>query len=543
MIQSLKIQNLILIETCTIHFHTGLNILSGETGAGKTAFIESLHLGLGKKADPSLIRKGSEKASVEAAFDIEDKPELVEFLMESGIECDPTEFLIIKREILLKGKSRSFINGQMVSTSLITKVAKHLVEIVSQSTTSNFFTSDHQTSILDLFGAHQKALTDYHALFENVQSFRLELEGLNRDREKKLREEQLLAMQTEEIENANLKAGEEQELVETHKQLINHQDVSKACTLALDALEDTAPSAQQLLIQAQTALSPFANIHPKVTEAASHLNQTLLSLQEASFLLNQFNDAHEYQPDELEQIERRLSEIYQLKKKYGQTIEEVQAFADECHELLDHFSHLEEKITQLTEQIETLYVELDAKGANLSQARKQAAARLEKKMKDHLSTLNMEKAQFVIPFAPKPPAANGCDQIQFLFSANPGIDPGPLHKVASGGELARIHLILKILLSEKEEIPILIFDEIDANIGGTTAKLVGEKLGKLASKRQVFCITHFPQVANFADHHFHVFKEERKGKSFAYVKLLDKEERKEELVRMMGGNALLANSI
>lgn len=531
MIHSLDIENLILIEKSLSHFDRGFNALTGETGAGKTAFIEALHLALGKKADSSLVRKGRAKAVVEATFEIDGLKDLHNALTQLGIAFQTDEHLIIRREIPASGKSKSYVNTQLVNAHALQKISSHLVEVIGQHAHTQLFQTDSARSMIDAYSRDSSLLAHYQERFMQWQKDQKEFNQLTSELTSKAREEEILAFQIEEIQSAAFEEGEEESLTEEYKKLQMRLSAKEKISHALIALDEGEGSITHKLGSVIHSLKSEEGLFETLS---TPLQNAMESLQEASFSLNRQLADEESDPMRLVEMEERLSQINHLLKKYGPTHAHLISFYNAAQEKLSRYQDIEERLEELERLIDLQLKELESLAEKLTAHRKETSDLLTRALKEELQELGMPHVRLEAKFEKSPLSPSGQDEITYLFSANPGIDLFPLQQIASGGELARFFLALKILLSDKESIPILFFDEIDANIGGTTATLVGEKLKMLAKRRQLFCITHFAQVARQADHHLTVQKFEEAGHSYAQIRALTAQEKEIELDRMVG---------
>jgi DNA repair protein RecN (Recombination protein N) len=534
MLTYLKIHNLILIEACEIEFHRGLNILSGETGAGKTALLEAISLVIGERADSSSIRHGMEKASVEAAFDLVDSPRVLQLLEESGIEQHPEELLILRREIARQGRSRAFINCQMVPLPLLQKVGALLIDRVGQHSHQELRTSEAQRLLLDLFAGLNEKVRLFSLSWEKEKELQAKLTRLREETNRKERALEIFQQEKQELEEAHLQKGEEEKLFEEHHRMASIQEITEK-TLLVQEIIHTLPAT---LSKAKQLSDQIAGIDPTFQECTTLLQESLLNLKEAAHFLDPYLSRLEYNPNRFAFLEERLKLLDRLKRKYGNPLTYLEELKEQCARL----ENLDTTIETTEAALKAAVEETSCLARQLTEKRQESAKILQTALTQALHTLNMPHAEFQIALSSQPRTLSGEDAIQFLLNANPGEKPIAVKENASGGELSRLLFAIKTTFAEKNNTPTLIFDEIDANVGGKTATLIGEKLHELGRHRQLLCITHFAQVASHADHHLAVHKEESEGRTFARITSLDAEGRQTELQRMLGGFSIEGNS-
>jgi DNA repair protein RecN (Recombination protein N) len=524
----LRIQNLVLVESATIPFRKGLNILSGETGAGKTAIMQALKLLGGAKSDPNLVRHGAEKAVIEAEFILPHDCLAWAPLTEGGFDPDPDEPLIIRREISLEGKGRIYINQKLASLPFLKSVGDYLFDIASQHASQKLTLESFQRETVDAFGNLTSLLQNFRQGWEEENQLETELEALKTSESLRLREIETLEREIEEISDARISPDEEEPLFKAYSDFATAEERSTLAEHALNLLEKSPLSE---LVRSLEKLSEIdADLKPiqELSKAAK------IELDEVVWELTRYHEKISFSPEKMATMDERLKLINRLKKKYGATLSEVLEWKKRSEARLKTLSSSEERIDAITQKLIPLREENLIKAAALTEARIKAGHTFSQKMTEQLQALNMEKAIFSVRISPKPLSSAGCDLITFLFQPNAGGKELSVKEGASGGELARIFLSLKTLLQQKGGSDTLIFDEVDANIGGKTAKLLGEKLKNLGKHTQVIAITHFPQVAAFADHHLRVRKVEENGITRSHIDALPVEEREEELNRMVG---------
>jgi len=523
MLKWLNLTHLVLIDKSHIPFEPGFNILTGETGAGKTALTEALNLLLGAKGQQEMIRAGEKEAIIEAAFDITNALAARAFLDHHAIAYDLSEPLIVKRILSKTGKNRSFIGTTQVPMNLVRELTIRLIEIASQHATIHLRQKESQLALLDLAAEAKEALESYQSTYRKLQESEETLAQLCADKADLSEKIELYRYQAEEIDTLALQEGEEEALFDEYRQIGAKQDEFTDLKDVLETI-DHLPSFQG----AVDTLTKYGH-----TEIAHALKGAANELIEVSFTLSNALSSIEEDPNRLEEIDKRLTEIGCLKKKYGD-ISLKKAFLDER---LSTYETLDDSILDAKQAVDALKKLLLEKGAVLTDLRQKGAQRLAKQVTDELQSLNMASALFEIAIQPINPHLSGCDEVTFMLTPNKGEGAVSLQKRASGGELARIFFALKFVLADQENLPILIFDEIDANIGGETATIIGQKLRELGTHRQVIAITHFPQVASSANNHLKVVKAERNQRTITQVIPLDKTAKKDELLRMLGGHS------
>ena len=532
MLSLLHIENIAVIESADISFDRGFNVLTGETGAGKSIVIDAISAILGERAYRDMIRTGTTRASVRAIFT--DVPELAWF-GENGVEYDPET--IIQREIHLDGKNVCRVNGSLVSVSILRRLGIQLINIHGQHDSASLFDEDNHLMFLDAFADNAALRADYSEKYEAVSKLRWEIDRMSMDEGEKLRRMETLRYQIAEIEKAELEAGEDEELEARRKILQNAEKLSDGMEEAVECLYggDDSDGAAGLLAQAEHALSrlsrftdAYAVLHEKVADL-------MYQVQDAAEEVRDARDDLSYSSDELEQIESRLDRIHRLRRKYGATcadileyLEKVKKELDEIEFADDHLEHLKKKLKKAEK---TAWEAAEA----LRKNRKETAKTMSARILTELAQLDMPRVQFEVQFLELDLTANGADSVAFYMSANAGEALKPMSKVASGGELARIMLAMKNVLAEKDQVNTLIFDEVDTGVSGRAAQKVAEKLRSVAQHKQVLCVTHLPQLAALANTHLLIAKSEREGRTYTSVVPLDIEGRKRELARIIGG--------
>ena len=537
-------ENYAVVDRLRIHFHSGLNLLTGETGSGKSIVVDALGLLLGARASADMVRTGKSRARVAGIFDVRDHTAIRRLLEPSGLEIEDGE-LLVEREILAGGKSRAFVGSRPVAVSLLKDLAPYLGDIHGQHDQQLLFIPDAQRDMLDAFAANKEALERAAALFQQWRAAGGELEELERSEQEKLRLLDLWSFQRKEIESAALAAEEDVSLETERRVLQNVQKLEEAATTAYAAVYDAPESATSLTRVAMRRVEELCRIDPSMESVRENLKAADLSLQEASYSLRDYLGRLEGNPGRLEEVETRLAALDKLKRKYGQSIAEVLSFLDEVRRQIAAVEHAGERMEDLRREQKRVAGEFEKVAADLTARRVAAARKLEKKVEAELAGLAMAGTVFRVAINPAPWSAEGADRVDFLVSPNLGEEPRPLEKVASGGEISRLALALKTCLAVPRNGPprTLVFDEVDAGVGGSAAEGVGRRLKKLAVDNQVLCVTHLPQIASFADHHYVVEKHESKGRTEATVEELDGAARTREVGRMLSGQKLTPEAL
>lgn len=530
MLRRLTISNLILIDQATIEFGAGFNVLSGETGSGKSAILGALNLVAGHRANSGMLRKGASKGSVEAHFDLDKDSPVPNILAESGIDHDLTEELIIARELSAKGKSRLFINNQPAQLALLRRLTPHLIDSVGQHANQRLFQLDYHRSVVDLYGGLKNTLNAFQTSWQTEKTLCTELEQLLASEAERLRECEVCRMELEELEAANIQEGEDETLFAEYSRLANSEEIAQH----LDALNLNNTGILGILHQHQQAFERLIEMMPNLSETSKAYASAVLELQEIAHTIDRERSALTHNPHKMAEINERLTMINRLKRKYGQSVAEINTYKESTAEKLHQLEHADDRIEELRAALDTAIKTTNNHAKKLTKQRTTTAEKLQEAVTRHIRSLNMPKADFHINITPQQRSLTGEDTVEFFLAPNVGEDPISVRGCASGGELSRVMLALQTLLSAREQVPTVVFDEIDANIGGETASVVGEKLRQIGQNHQILCITHFPQVAKQADHHFQIAKEEKKGRTVTTVQPLSKKDRPLELTRMSG---------
>lgn len=545
MLSLLKISNVALIDSIEVEFGPGLNLLTGETGSGKSIIVDSLGALTGERVSADLIKEGEDSARIEGLFAITGNARLNAIFDESGIEYDAgteTE-LIVRREISLTGKNRIFVNNQLVTAAFLKKLGPFLVDIHGQGEQASLFDPASHLSMLDRFAGNAELLTHTSAAFAAMRKVRAELVSLRQDEADKLQLLDILKFQANEIERAGLKPGEAEELDEEKRRLNNVEKLSTLSDEAYSLLYEMDGSSISTFDQALRKIEELAEFDSRFAEHIEGLQNARALIEDASFLVRDFRNHLEFSPERLEEIETRLADIYRITRKYGGTVGSALEHLADAERRLDNIGSAELREKELEAELANLrqaYLDL---AHTLSENRSSAAAKFEKAVMSNLRAVALEKARFEVRIENASDnddafSASGVDRVEFYFSANVGESPKPLAKVASGGEASRIMLILKTTSHPNKTGKTAVFDEIDAGIGGRVAEAVGLKLKELAASQQVLCVTHQAQVASKADSHFVVEKTMGKRSTSIAVRELDGSERIEEIARMLAGEKI-----
>lgn len=548
MLRELYIEDFALIHRLTVGLGDGLNILTGETGAGKSIIIDALNQVLGERASSDLIRSGAGKAVVSAVFDLSatDRKRLAKLGIDHGEGA-----ILLQRELFSGGKSSARINGRPVTVGQLRQAAALLVEIHGQHEHQLLSDAKAHRQLLDGYGGQAvlDKLAAYRAKWEQLSALKEEQSSLHGDKRERERLLDLLQFQIDEIEAAKLEPAEEEKLLSQRKLLQNAQRLIAACSQGYETLyQGEGTAVVQVLGEIIDALRPFKEIDGVIEQACSQLEDSLYNVEDAARQLRGFADGFEFDPNRLEEIEKRLDLINDFKRKYADTIQGILDWQAEKQTEVERIKNSEARHAQLSEEIKAVAAETGQLAMELSALRKAAAKQLARAVEGELAFLEMRGTRFEVEFAVEEDPAgipwhqgtvsagpDGADRLQFLLSPNPGEPVKPLDKIASGGEMSRIMLAILNVLAELQPVDTAIFDEIDAGIGGRAAQAVAEKLSQVAKKRQVVCVSHLPQVSSMADHHFLIFKERDGERTVTRVKRLDMDARVEELARMLGG--------
>lgn len=538
MLSLLHIENIAVIEQAEIQFDEGFNVLTGETGAGKSIVIDAIGAVLGERTSRDLIRTGARSARVEAVFS--DLPDLPWF-DENGISPDENGELLLQRELHPDGKNVCRVGGRLLTVSQLRALGQQLLNIHGQHEGQLLLDEDRHLDYLDRFGGLETQLADFRISYSAVSSLRREISSLQMDAAERERRIDSLNYQIAELERADLKAGEEETLLARRDLLRNAEKLIDAVQSAYYALygDEDGEGAVSLIGDAEYALSGVRRVNDELNDLTEKMTQLRYNADDLAEQVRDLRDSFDFSPGELDEVENRLDVIFRLRKKYGNSVEEMLEYLEICRKELNQIQDSDDTLIKLEQKLARVKAEAMKKGKALSSSRKEAAALLRERIQTELSQLDMPKVRFSVQFDLKDCAdgmdQSGMDQVRFLMSANVGEDLKPIARIASGGELARVMLALKSVLAENDDIGTLIFDEVDTGVSGRAARKVAEKMADIAGGKQVLCVTHLPQIAAMADTHFSVEKGEREGRTFTHVERLTFERRKEELARLTGG--------
>ena len=534
MLELLHIENIAIIEAADIEFAPGFNALTGETGAGKSIVIDSLSAVLGQRTSRELIRTGAEKAFVSAAFS-GTAPELTETL---GIQPEADGTLLLQREIQTDGKNVCRVNGRPVTVGQLRALGAQLLNIHGQHDGQQLLDEEQHIVYLDSFGRVESLAITYAEKYKNFTDIRRQIGALQMDEAEKARRVDTLQYQIEELRRAKLTPGEEEELTARRGMLRNAEKFLDAVAGADYALngDDSGGGALSALRQAQDALSGVRHLDDAFGQLYERLGEAYSEVYDIAATVEDKRGELDVSPGELDRVESRMDLLYRLKKKYGATVEDMLDYQARCEAELAQIEDAGDTLARLEQALSKAEKEARQAAQALSDARKAAADRLTAQILTELQQLDMGKIRFAVDFAEKPLDSDGMDTVRFLMSANVGEELRPIHKIASGGELARIMLAMKNVLSEQDHVGTMVFDEVDTGVSGRAAQKVAEKMARISRRKQVLCVTHLPQLAAMADTHFSVEKGERGGRTYTEVRRLDREQRRQELARLTGGS-------
>lgn len=544
MLRMLHIKNFSIIDDANIEFGEGFNVLTGETGAGKSIIIDALCLALGERAASEVIRSGEKEAVVAAFFEISPEqlnPSTTRFLIDYGISLE--NGLILKRIVSSQGKSRAFVNGSIVNVQTLSDISRSMIDVHGQYAHQSLLSSDIQLDLLDSYGdlfAERQKLKDTYDAFCTLKDQIADL--IQKDKVKTQRLD-FLRYQVNEIESANLSPGEEESIENEIKILGSSEKLAELANEAYDSLYSSDSACITRLSRILNSLREISGIDPRAHDALVSFENSLPLLEETAYFLRDYKERLDLDPVRLERSRERLELIKVLKKKYGNSIQEMLEFKDRSLIELEEIQHSEERLESLKKEFDSTKNGLTEKAQKLSKKRKAMAKKIEADVVLQLSELSMPDAKFSMLITQEKgddttdgyrATQKGIDSIEFLISPNIGEDIKPLSKTASGGELSRIMLSLKSIMAKGDNIPVLIFDEIDSGIGGRTARIVGQKLKNLSRNHQIICITHLPQIASYADRHLRIEKKVRKDRTIVEINMIAEDERTAEVARMLG---------
>ena len=535
MLSSLQIENVAVIQKAEVHFEPGLNVLTGETGAGKSILIDSINAILGNRTSKDLVRTGAAKAVIRAAFE-QVPPAVLDKLEQSGYER--SEALLLSREITAEGKSSCRINGMPATAAVLRELCGGLININGQHDSVGLLNPAHHLGILDDYAQNRTVFQEYYTLYRELVRVKRELDALITDEAEKQRKIDLLQYQVQEIEDAGLTAGEEQTLENRRKVLSNASAIRDrlAQSYALLSGSDDAAGAVDLLGESSNAVDAAAQLDPALTAAAGQLLDLYYNAKDVAADLIGRLDTYDTNDAELDEVEQRLDLLYRLKRKYGSTVEDVIAFGQKAREELDNIQHSQQRHDALQAEKLRLYTKAREKAEVLTQTRLKAFEELNTRISGTLDFLNMPGVRMTLRHTRGPLASHGQDSVEFYISTNPGEAPKPLAKIASGGELSRITLAIKNAMADKDAVPTVIYDEIDSGVSGKAAGRIGEVLRQSAQGHQILCITHTAQIAALADCHLLIQKNVSNERTYTEIHPLDENGRVEALARLISGD-------
>lgn len=537
MLVSLRIRNLALVEEITLDLSPGLNAITGETGAGKSILIGALELALGERAARDAIRTGADACSVEAVFEAARVPGLASALEEIGAEPCQDGQLLVKRTFTAAGANRQFVNGSPVTLQSLARLGEILVDIHGPHDHQSLLKTEAQLRILDRFAGAEPARAAFAAKLGEIRALEARKRELAMDDKEFARQLDLTAHQAQEIEAARLRPDEEEQLEADYKVASSGQKLMELAVRALDAVSEGEGCAASALARAERALRDLATIDPAAAKIEEANRAASAQVHDLSRELSRYAGKLDPDPDRLQKLSERMTIVQGLKRKYGKTLAEVIAFGAEAKARLRVLQGRSGELAKLDAALEQARAALRKSGEGLRSARKKAVSALCARVESQLRDLGFAQSKFAAELAPAEPTSLGMDAIEFRFAPNVGEPFKPLREIASSGEMARVMLAIKTALADQDDVPILVFDEVDANVGGEIGNRVGEKMARIGKRRQVLCVTHLPQVAAPAQAHLSVGKRVEKGRTFTFVEQLDRGAREKELARMLGGAA------
>ncbi|WP_270994987.1 DNA repair protein RecN [Listeria seeligeri] len=538
MLQEMTIKNFAIIESLSLSFQEGMTVLTGETGAGKSIIIDALGLLVGGRGSTDFIRHGEERLELQGLFALaEDNFACRNALLEHGIDATD-DMVVLERSLFRSGKNSCRINGKLVTTVLLRQIGSKLIDIHSQHEHQELMNEEFHLSLLDRFAADKikPALTKYQANFKEYQTISKEWQSWTKNERELAQRLDMLRFQQQEIENANLQAGEEDRLLEQKNILANFEKLNENLQGAYTAIQGE-PGGLEFIGEAMRQMDSAAGIHTDYKAVSEAISSSYYMLEDSMSQIRQSLDQLEFQPEELNQIESRLNDLNQLKRKYGKTIEDIIHYEQEISSEMEKLTDSESHVGHLETKLASLKTELTKQAGILTEIRKKAAITLEKQIKQELNQLYMEKAVFSVRFETDKMelTETGQDSIVFYMSTNPGEPLKPLAKIASGGELSRMMLALKTIFSRHQGITSIIFDEVDTGVSGRVGQAIAEKIYAVSVGSQVLCISHLPQVAAMANHHYYITKKVQNKRTTTSVAILHGDEKVEEISRMIAG--------
>ena len=542
MLNELHIENIAVIEKADISFSKGLNILTGETGAGKSIIIDSIGAVLGDRVSRDLVRRGADKGTVTAVFDIDN---VKEWLENNEIEAD--DELIIQRRINAEGKSSCRVCGVPVTAAQLKEISELLVDIHGQNDGRQLMDEKRHMDYLDRFGTDSSLIASFSEEYTKYRAIKKNISKLSMDELEKARLSESLKYQIDELSKADIKIGEKEGLVSRRDLLRNSEKLTEALDQAFACLYAGDDNAVSLASNAEYYTSRASAITPELDSTVTAIHDAVFALTDAAETIRDLKNSLDFSPEEYDRLEVRISQLNKLERKYGKDLDELPAYLEECRAKLDEIEYADDMLIKLEKQLESQKNICISAAARLTENRKKAATELEKRIVKELKELNMPSVRFAVEILPLENEqgfdSTGADEIRFIMSANAGEELGRIAKIASGGELSRIMLAMKNVFAENDPVGTMVFDEIDTGVSGIAAQRVGEKLYTVGQGKQVLCVTHLPQIAAMADSHYIIEKQERDGRTFTQVLRLDREGRKKELARLHGGDNITATTL
>lgn len=535
MLNHLSIRNVAVIDKLDINLHGGVSVLTGETGAGKSIIIDSINMILGERANKELVRYGTDKAVVQAVFDA--PKSVINILEENDIDIEE-DTIIITRQVTKEGKSVARINGMVVTLNILREISDRLINIHGQHDNQALLTPIRHITFLDAYADNEEYINEYKDILSKKREIEKKISSLEMDEQEKMQRIDLLEYQVEEIKKASLEKGEEDDLREQRDIYTNAEQITKSVNEAYMNLYegDEIQSAYDGISIAVNEISQISDLNPQLKSIYDTLNEIMYSLEDTAHEIKEFGETVEFDEQTLNDIEERLDLISRLKRKYGNSIEEILEYLKKAESELNNIKLSDEKTNELKEELESITKELKAKGMALNERRTSAAKVLEENIEKSLHELNMEKSKFKVNIENDGTFYdNGMDKVEFLISTNPGEPLKPLVKIASGGELSRVMLAIKSILADSDGVDTMIFDEIDTGVSGKAAMSIAKKLAVIAENKQVICITHLPQLTAMADNHYLIQKNTDGEMASTTLKELDEEGRELELARIIDG--------
>jgi DNA repair protein RecN (Recombination protein N) len=552
MLHELHVRDFALIWDLSLELSPGFNVLTGETGAGKSIIIDALAFLLGARGQTEQLRSGASEAVVEGGFDVPAFDEFPPLMEAAGLSQDPDQFLLLRRHLSADGRSKAYINGSLVSLSTLRSLGDYLADIQGQHQSQSLLEAERQLELLDAYADHSEKVDRLRKTYQQVQGIRKELAEGARHRGDSAKRAELLQFQREEIEAAQLRPEEEEEISQERAILAHAEKLFAASELALAKISEDPASALDCITSAISSLKGCIDFDSRLSSALEPLESAKIYLEEAASFLSSYRGKIDFEPARLEELEVRLSTIAKMKRKYGGSVPEILSYLQEIREEMEEIRGWAEKEAQLLAQRQELLLKMGQLAGEVSRGRRKAARSMEREVQEELRQLGMPQAIFQVRISEPedaegellvegkryPLSPRGIEQVEFLFSANPGEPVKPLSKIASGGELSRALLALKTVLAALDEIPTLILDEVDVGISGSMAEVIGQKITTFGRQRQVLCITHLPQIAAFGDTHFRVEKEQEDDRTRVKVERLKEKERINEIARMLGDKGI-----